>query len=217
MKLLDPKKSCRALTLIDVLILMAVMALIAVCFLLTLTRSGPRHGPRIFCVNNLKQIGLAFRNWSNEHSEQFPWNSPGTNAGTRDFAMSSQVWRHFEITSNEVSSPKIFFCPADRGRTKALSWQPRISNRNISYFIGLDAAETKPQSVLSGDRNLSTNDIILAGVVSLQNPTTVRWTAAIHENAGNIAFGDGSVQQVSGRTLFQCITNAGLPLRLSIP
>ena len=92
-----------------------------------------------------------------------------------------------------------------------------IGNQNISYFIGVDADETRPNSILSGDRNLSTNNSVLSGVVTFRTAAKARWTTAIHKNLGIIALADGSAQEVSGRSLFQCITNAGLPLRLSIP
>ena len=216
MKFLDSDKSRRGLTLIDVLIIIAAVAVLAVLLLPAITTTR-NPAPRMTCVNNLKQLGLAFRTWSNEHADHFPWSVPQSNGGTLALAMSTQLWRHFETLSNEVSSPKIFVCPSDVERQNAGSWASRISNRNISYFIGLDADEAKPQSILSGDRNLSTNDNILTGVVSFPNPMAVHWTAAIHKGEGNFGLGDGSVMQVTARNLFHSVTNAGLPVRLSIP
>jgi hypothetical protein len=32
------------------------------------------------------------------------------------------------------------------------------ANQNISYFVGFDADETLPQSLLSGDRNITNSD-----------------------------------------------------------
>jgi len=215
MKLLQQHKNGRALTLIEVLVIIAAITIVA-----TLVLPPGHHrvrAKRIVCVNNLRQMGIAFRIWSNEHSELLPWNVPQTNGGTMELAMSADVSRHFEIASNEMNSPKILYCPSDTQRSKTNAWQPRISNQNISYFVGLDAAETKPQSILSGDRNLSTNNNILVGVVTFPNPTAVHWTSAIHKGEGNFGLGDGSVMQVSARNLFQSVTNAGVPLRLSIP
>jgi len=215
MKLLESEKNVRALTSMDVLLSVAVVVIIA---LLLLGASGRQpRSPRINCLTNLKQIGLGFRIWSNDHAEHFPWTVPQSNGGTLEFAMSTQVWRHFEIASNEWNSPKIFACPSDSGRIKARSWEPQISNQNLSYFVGLDADETKPQTILSGDRNLTTNGLILSGVISIHNANAVGWTTGFHPDGGNIGLGDGSVMQVSGKAVFQCVSNAGLPLRLSIP
>src|SRR2546425_2096547 len=127
MKLLDFDKSHRAMTLVDVLIVIAT-AFLAVTFLLLPRGPTARtRATRINCVNNLKQVGLGFRLWSNEHSEQFPWNSPATNGGTAQFARTREVWRHFEIASNEMNSPRILSCPQDLKRSRASTWEPRIS------------------------------------------------------------------------------------------
>jgi len=155
--------------------------------------------------------------WADDHGEQFPWNVPQTNGGTMEFATSTQVWRHFQIASNEMNSPKILYCPSDTGRSRANGWQPSISNGNVSYFIGLDADETKPQTILAGDRNVSTNGVIASGFISIQGATTVGWGPGIHPEGGNIALGDGSAQQVSGAAFSKQISNLQIPLRLSIP
>lgn len=216
MKLLDFKKSRRALTLIEILIVIAVITIVVLLLVLPLLghHSVPRAS-RISCLSNLRQVGIAFRIWSNDHGDRFPWSVSQT--GTLEFATSREVWRHFQIASNELNRPKILICPSDSERTKANSFHPAVSNQNISYFIGLDADETKPNTILSGDRNLSTNSTILSSVVAFENPATVRWTSAIHKDEGNIGLSDGSAMQVSRKTLFPCVTNAGLPLRLSIP
>jgi len=153
--------------------------------------------------------------WGNDHGDKFPWNVPGKDGGTLEFSNSIQVWRHFDIASNELNSPKILCCPYDAKRSKTSVWP--IPNQNISYFIGLDSDEAKPNSILSGDRNLSTNNSVLSGVVTFPTAAKVRWTTAIHNDQGNMGFGDGSAMQLSSRSLFQYVTNAGPPLRLSIP
>jgi len=59
-------------------------------------RSHCCRSPRITCVSNLKQIGLAFRMWSNDHGEMFPMNilASSTSEGTLEFALTGDVWRH---------------------------------------------------------------------------------------------------------------------------
>src|SRR5689334_2087702 len=188
MKVFDQHRSRRAMTLIDVLIVVATIAFLATFFAVIRTRRvvGPCG---ISCANRLKQVGLAFRMWANDHGDKFPWQVAAKDGGTLEFSNSVQVWRHFDVASNELNSPKILSCPLDTGRTRTSVWP--IANQNISYFIGLDADETEPNSILSGDRNLSTNNRILSGVVSFQTAAPVRWTSTIHTNAGNIGFGDG--------------------------
>ena len=215
MKVLSSEKSPRALTLIDVLIAIATVALVVTFLMIAPTRRTRVSGPRIACVNNLRQVGLAFRMWSNDHSEHFPWNiAQPARAG--ESSATTELLQYFEIASNDLCSSKILVCPADPGRTRAIYLAP-LSNMNISYFIGLDSNVTNSNAIVSGDRNLSTNNVILSGVVNFRTAAKVRWTSAIHNNVGNVGLGDGSVQQVSSSGARQCITNAGLPLRLSIP
>ena len=72
--------------------------------------------------------------------------------------------------SNELNSPKVLACPSD-GKSKATSFYPPGSvsgafnqKDHLSYFAGLDAQETRPQTILSGDRNL-----VKTGTTTAQN------------------------------------------------
>lgn len=164
-----------------------------------LVRPGSRRSPRIACVSNLKQVGLAYRIWSNDNQERFPWSvapSP-TNTGTLPFATSTNVWLHFQAISNEVTTPRVFACPSDTARTRVMGWDAFTNNSHLSYFLGIDADETKPQTILTGDRNLSISNTLLTGFVRLATNTTLGWTKAIHQGQGNVGLADGSVQQMT--------------------
>jgi hypothetical protein len=100
--------------------------------------------------------------------------------------------------SNELSAPYILVCPEDSQHQGATNWN--ISRRNISYFIGLDAAETDPQAVLSGDDNLVQNGrAVPSGKLNLWS-NSVSWTRDRHHSLfsgfGNLLVADGSVQTV---------------------
>src|SRR5207248_2017960 len=136
---------------------------------------------RINCVSNLKQIGLAMRMWSGEHSEKFPWRVAIADGGTMD-AMGNpgNIVDNFRSVSNEINSPKVLTCTSD-GRTKASSWDPAAPGNtgfkntadkdNLSYFAGIDGDEIKPQSILSGDRNVtdSAGNQLPAGIQDVDN------------------------------------------------
>ena len=92
--------------------------------------SRPRvSSNRINCVSNLKQIGLAFRMWSNDNGGKFPMNSlsSGNNEGTLEFTLTGEVWRHFQIISNELNTPKVLVCSTDpaRQRVRRRTWCQR--------------------------------------------------------------------------------------------
>jgi hypothetical protein len=154
------------------------------------------------CVSNLKQVGLAFRMWANDHGEKFPMalSTLGTNASGLEFRLTGEVWRQFQIISNELNSPKILACPSD-ARVRTTDWDDITNNTHLSYFAGVDADETRPQTILSGDRNLTGTIKPINGVLNVTINDRVEWTKDIHNQQGNVALGDGSAQQTTTPSL----------------
>src|SRR5262249_49379610 len=145
------------------------------------------------CTNNLKQIGLAFKTWALDNNDQLPSHVSMTNGGTMEIAGGGIAFIHFQVMSNELSTPRILLCPEDSARTNAPSFATNLNNLNISYFVGLDAVETNPASFLCGDRNI-TNGLPLRGrVLEATTNRHVGWTHKIHVNQGNVCLADGSV------------------------
>lgn len=224
------KNNARALTLIEVLIVIAILLFAAALYLPTLTNRNTRS-PRIACVNNLKQVGLAFRIWAGDNGDKFPMSVSVTNGGTLELIASGTVWRHFQVMSNELNTPKILVCPQDSERQKhlATAWggtpfTPRSTiaftgDINTSYFIGVDAVDTNATMFLAGDRNLAAKKVVLPpGLHLLTANTPVSWTRALHENQGNLLMADASVQQFSTAALQKAIENTGAATnRLAIP
>jgi len=215
--------SAKGLTLVEVLISIVVVALLAVLAIAIFAKARPRAA-RINCVSNLKQIGLAFRMWSNDNGEKFPWNVSTTNGGTLEFAGRPEVFRHYLAASNELTSPKVLTCDKDKKRTKASTWEQLTNDaQHISYFVGLDASEYRPQTILSGDRNVTTNGKPAMGLVNVTSNTVLGFTREMHQTMGNIGLGDGSAHQVTSSGLSKQIQSALLSLtnvtemRLAVP
>ncbi len=189
-------------TVIEGLVCVVVLFILAGLLLPAMANRGSKSN-RITCVSNLKQIGLAFRMWSNDHGEKFPWEitSKGNNDGTKEFAKTGEVWRHFQAVSNEVNTPKVFVCGNDGERKRVANWDSFTNNSHLSYFIGLDAKSSQPQTILSGDRNIAISKKLLTGLVTLTTNTSLEWTTSIHNKNGNIALADGSASQASTYTL----------------
>jgi hypothetical protein len=141
----------------------------------------------------------------------YPMHVAGTNGGTMDFITGPNVFRHFQVMSNELSTPFILICPAeyDRNRFVATNFA-QLSNSNISYFVGMDANETNPQLILAGDRNLTNGTPIRNGILELTTNAPTGWTAEMHREVGNIALADGSVQQVTTMGLRTAVENTGM-------
>ena len=84
----------------------------------------PTVNPSVQCVNNLKQIGLAARIWSNDHGDKFP--------------------ADFLSLSNELVAPKVLVCPGDAMKTQAADWSQYNASANVSYeFLKPGAAQAE--------------------------------------------------------------------------
>ena len=120
--------------------------------------------------------------------------------------------------SNELSTPKTLICPADV-RQPAKDFGSTFCNSNISYFVGVDADQSHPQMILSGDDNFEIAGIpVKSGLLELSTNAPVAWTAARHKFVGNIGLADGSVQQVTTHSLKTALQQTGLATnRLAIP
>ena len=203
------------LSLWEVLVVLVIVALVAV---LTWTALTPGHKSRhpISCVSNLKQIGLGLRIYSNDQGDQFPWRgSPPQGAAGLGLV------EYFRVASNELSSPKILTCPTDTQRSRVSDWS-RLTATNLSYFVGLDADESKPQTILTGDRNLTGGVWTANRVLLVTTNRPVGWDARLHNEMGNVGLADGSAQQCSKITLAAQMGGALLNgstnwLRLAMP
>jgi hypothetical protein len=208
--------SGRALTLVEVLIIVAMLALMAVMLFPVLRNSNRSREPQ--CVNNLKAIGLAFRQFPNDSNDRFPMACLSTNGGSMEYVETGEVFRHFQVLSNELASPKLLICPADKARRPAMDFNSLISNTNISYFVGVDAEETSPSMFLTGDRNLTNGSPTSSGMMLLTTNSAVGWTEKIHVLKGFIGLADGSVQFWNNTNLQQSLASTGVATnRLAMP
>jgi type II secretory pathway pseudopilin PulG len=208
--------------------LIVVIGVVLLLLSVVLPRIARSYGPkgkvdRISCVNSLKMIGTAYHLWADDHNGRFPASESVSNDGWRELLADAnqgfRCWTNYAMMADEMGdSPMVVVCPSDE-RRPALSFSNNFSNTNLSYFIGVSANSTQPQSLLAGDRNLGGgeepdkdygfsptsgqgNDV---AIQTNSKTGPVCWSLKMHsqgkaDSAGNILLGDGSVQQVSSHS-----------------
>ena len=207
------------MTFFEVLVVVSIIVLLVALYLASLPDRN-RKIQKINCVNNLKQIGLAYRIWEGDNNDKFPSFVSVTNGGIMEWTNCGAqiIISNYLVMSNELSTPKLLACPQD-SHVVTVSDFGSLTISNISYFMNQDASDDHPQMLLSGDDNMLANGSpVPPGNLVLPTNVVVTWSKYRHNDSGNLGFADGNAREVAGSSLTIELSSAGASTnRIIIP
>ncbi len=182
-------KQKAAFTLIELLVVIAIIAILA-AMLLPALAAAKRRAQKINCVNNLKQVGLAFRVWEGDNNDKYPMAVSSTSGGASEYVAHGantppdatignpgNPGMPFMVMSNEIGNQKVLYCTSDNYHTTAptnFSYSDLLGTRAPTggATVAKQSTAGKISYFVNGDATETDPQAILDGDENIGNQTT---------------------------------------------
>jgi prepilin-type N-terminal cleavage/methylation domain-containing protein/prepilin-type processing-associated H-X9-DG protein len=159
------QKARDGFTLIELLVVVAIIAILA-SLLVPALAQGKAQGRRAYCINNFRQLHLAWHLYIDDNDGHLPYNDIAIGAGTyetspnwvagyislqNDWKDNTNVWNlvsSYGAVGRYLRDPKIFRCPDDHSTARiSLKAYPRVRSVMMSEFMGTQIGQDPNQNL----------------------------------------------------------------------